>query len=269
MTFQTEIFRKQLRTQWLGADFIYQEEVHSTNTLLKTLPDRELTHGTVLLADTQTSGRGQHQRNWESEPGKNLTFTIAFKPAHADRLPLLTLSSAFAIRQALTRHYDGDYAVKWPNDLILNGRKIGGILTESLFNGQKLNRVLVGIGINVNQTQFSSEITDSATSLALHLANTPPREDLLADILLAVEDGYRKWHHFDTEFLQEINRSLIGYGEWVDLVVDGKSLNERVKFLGINEKSQLVIVTSDFEIKTYAYEQVRIFKNDSAGRIPG
>ncbi|MEX2601374.1 MAG: biotin--[acetyl-CoA-carboxylase] ligase [Balneolaceae bacterium] len=265
MTFQTEIFRKELRTQWLGADFIYRDTVGSTNTVLKTLPDRELTHGTVLLADSQTGGRGQNQRHWESEPGKNLTFTIAFKPAHADRLPLLTLSTAWSVRQALARHCPGEYTVKWPNDLMLEGRKIGGILTECLFNGQRLNRALVGIGVNVGQTTFSPDVADSATSLALHLDQTPGREILLADILLAVEDGYRKWHHYDAAFLKQVNRSLIGYGEWVGLSVNGKRLKEQVKFLGINEKSQLVIVTSDLEIKTYSYEQVRIFRDDSAG----
>ncbi|MEX0894218.1 MAG: hypothetical protein WDZ36_00550, partial [Balneolaceae bacterium] len=100
--FDIEKFQDALSTRWLGSEFLFVEQTHSTNTVLKNKPGDQISHGTVLLADAQQQGRGQYNRRWESEPGKNLTFTIAFKPPRADRLPLLTLATGEAINRVFS-----------------------------------------------------------------------------------------------------------------------------------------------------------------------
>lgn len=260
--FDIEKFQKALNTRWLGSEFLFVEQADSTNTVLKKKPAGQISHGTVLLADLQHKGRGQYDRVWESEPGKNLTFTIAFKPSGAERLPLLTLAIATAINQSLQAVSDISFQVKWPNDLMCNGGKIGGLLTESIFNGQQIDRVLIGIGLNVCQTSFSKEISSGATSLKLITDKIYERETLLADILQRIEKAYDKWNIYDDSLLHEVNRNLIGYGKWVTISIDGKTKKDKVKFLGINERGQLVILTHNYDVETFSYEQIRVDPDD-------
>ncbi|NBB77363.1 MAG: biotin--[acetyl-CoA-carboxylase] ligase, partial [Bacteroidetes bacterium] len=188
--FDTERFNHDLQTTWLGRDFIYIEETDSTNSFLKVKSSRELLHGTVALTDHQTRGRGQYERFWESDQGKNLTFTIALRPKEASRLNLLSLASAYAAARALEMHLERAVSLKWPNDLMVGGKKIGGLLTESVFSGEKPDRLLIGIGLNVNQVKFPEKLAHKATSMQLLAAKTYSRETILCDILLEAEQVY-------------------------------------------------------------------------------
>lgn len=254
--FNTNQFKKKLQTEWLGSDFIYKTETASTNSDLKRLPSDHLIHGTVLLTDSQVGGRGQYERSWISETGKNLTFTIALKPHDQDRLSLLNLVSAWGVIQALNGIYGCHFYLKWPNDILTSSGKAGGILTESIFNGSKLGRVLVGIGLNVNQLVFPG--LNKATSLALEVGEPCCREELLCRILEDIEQAYKKWQKHDIRLIHDINRSLDGFGGWVRYSVNGNKKEGKVKFLGINEKGHLRILKSDMEVKIFTYEQIRI-----------
>lgn len=260
--FDIEKFQDALQTRWLGSEFLFVEQTRSTNTELKNYPSDQISHGTVLLAEAQHEGRGQYDRYWESEPGKNLTFTIVLKPPRADRLALLTLAAAGAINEVLRTVSEDPFYIKWPNDLICRNRKIGGLLTESIFNGQNIDRVLIGIGLNICQTSFSPDLSSSATSLALVADKPFEREVLLAEILQQIEKAYLKWHKYDDSLLHSVNGNLIGYGKWVSISINGERMDERVKFLGINEKGQLVILTHNLEVRNFSYEQIRINPDD-------
>lgn len=259
--FDIETFEKNLGTQWLGANFLYREEAGSTNTEMKKIRSGELVHGTVLLADTQLKGRGQYDRKWYSEPGKNLTFTIGFRPGSPDRLPLLTLASGWAISKVIQNRYDQQCCLQLPNDVLISGKKVAGILTENIFNGLNLDRVLIGIGFNVNQTEFPAEL-EQATSLQLLLQNPVPREELMCYLLESIEETYQKWHKRDPELNHHVNRSISGYGEWVNISVNNRPEPEKVKFLGINEEGHLLILTKEFEVKKFTHEQIRIQPGD-------
>lgn len=256
--FNVESFKNQLHTTWLGSEFLYAESVDSTNTRVKKIPSSDLAHGTVLVSDNQTKGRGQYEKNWMAEPGKNLTFTIALRPPDAERLTLLTLSCANSIANVLEDILEQEVSIKWPNDILIDGKKIGGILTECCFNGQKLDRVLIGIGLNVKQTSFEGDLMHTATSVANILGKSCSRELILSQLLTAIETGYMKWHKFDANLQKEISRRMIGYGEWVLLQVNKEIRPEKYKFLGVNRKGELIVVDEQLDVNTFSYEQIRI-----------
>jgi BirA family biotin operon repressor/biotin-[acetyl-CoA-carboxylase] ligase len=256
--FDTDRFHHDLRTTWLGREFIYIEETHSTNSYLKAKPSRELIHGTVALTDHQTRGRGQYERSWESEQGKNLTFTIAFRPKEASRLNLLSLASAYATARALELHLDKGVSLKWPNDLMVAGKKVGGLLTESVFSGERPERILIGIGLNVNQEQFPKKLCPKATSMQILAGKACPREKMLCDILVEMEQVYHAWEREVPGLQQEVCKKMIGYGDWVYLSINGEVLDKMFKFIGIGKRGELLMLNEQLDVNTFRYEQVRI-----------
>lgn len=255
--FDISLFKEKLKTQWLGYPFLYLEKIDSTNTHLKKIPSEKLVHGIVLLADRQERGRGQHQRKWISEPGQNLTLTIGLKPRSSRALSIVTLATAWGVARALQNYSGIPFHLKWPNDVVIGGRKVAGILTEAVFSGSVLERLLVGIGLNVNQQQFPEDL-GQATSLAVELGRTAVREELLCHILEQIEGAYSRWEEQDPGLLRDINHSLTGYGQWVNISVNGQLDREKVKFLGVNERGYLIVLTPGLEVRTFTYEQIRI-----------
>lgn len=259
-SFDIETFRDELDTRWLGRQIDYFEQLDSTNTYAKQLPDEDVIQGRVCITDYQRKGRGQYDRGWESEPGKNLTFTIIFSPAHGERFHVLTLACALALTECL-RDMIGSKecaCVKWPNDVLLNGKKVAGLLTESVFTGDKVNRLLIGIGINVNQINFSGDVDSEATSLRRETGTEVAREKLLAELLVRIEHKYSHWHTYNPELLKAINRSILGYGQWVHLKVDGEVQNTKCKFIGLSDEGSLLVLDEEDEIKSFSYEQIRL-----------
>lgn len=136
-------------------------ELDSTQRLARERAAEGAPHGTVILADRQTAGRGRLDRRWESAPGENLTFTVVLRPRCAPReAPLLTLGAAAGLALAF------DLRVKWPNDVVTaEGRKVAGLLAEMDLAGERVVSVLLGVGLNVNQAEFPG--LPNATSLAM------------------------------------------------------------------------------------------------------
>jgi len=255
--FNSDLFKRHLKTEWLGSNFIFREKTDSTNSDLKKIASEDLVHGTVLLADHQQNGRGQYNRLWISEPGLNLTFTMAFRPAETDRLPLLTMTIGWALINFLQCEFRFKGYLKMPNDVLISRKKIAGILTENIFYGSRLDRVLIGVGLNVNQSQFSSEL-DQATSIRIENGKSCNREEMLAKLLMEIEAAYSRWTLRDPDFIRDINRSIEGYGDWVRITVNNIPEKEKVKLLGVNESGHLLILTKELEVKKFIHEQVRI-----------
>lgn len=238
---------------------IYKESVSSTNDFLKTAGEDEFNHGSVCVTDHQTQGRGQYKRVWESEKGKNLTFTIAFKPSSGDRLPLLTLCCALGVTRAINKYGVENCKIKWPNDLLIDGHKIAGLLTETVFMGRIPERVLVGIGLNVNQKKFDGGVEAEATSMLNEVGKTISREKLLCNILGEIELLYTRWHHRDTELCKDVNERLIGFGQWVKISINQEVQDNTYKFLGMNDKGECVMLNEGLNVHTFSYEQIRVF----------
>ncbi|MEX0719733.1 MAG: biotin--[acetyl-CoA-carboxylase] ligase [Balneolaceae bacterium] len=256
--FNQQLFEKHLSTSWLGRSFYYFEELASSNTQAKKIMGDSPLHGAVVLTDHQRGGRGQHQRKWETMPGENLTFSLIFEPKKNERFTLLTLACALAVSECINNEAQITTHLKWPNDILHKKKKLCGILTETQFSGNTLDKIIVGIGLNVNQQKYGQELSNVATSLALINSNEYSREKLLAEILLKIEYNYRLWNQHKPELVKQINHTLIGYGEWVKLQVNNQELDGDYKFLGVNEAGALVALNSLLDVQTFAFEQVRV-----------
>ena len=256
--FNQHVFEQLLATSWLGQSFLYQEELDSTNTYLKDIDRGELVHGLTVLADTQTHGRGQYKRTWFAEPQKNLTFSMAFMPTKPERFHVLTLAFALAISEYVETVTEKESHIKWANDVYVDGKKIAGLLTETIFSGQKLNRIIIGIGFNVNQSEFGDEVSDIAISLSRITDKEFRREHVLSDLLTRCEHYYRLWHQQDRNLIKKINNRLIGIGEWIQLEVNNELIDGIYKFIGINERGNLLVLNKELEAHTFSYEQIKV-----------
>jgi BirA family biotin operon repressor/biotin-[acetyl-CoA-carboxylase] ligase len=256
--FDTTLFKKELSTSWLGRELFFFDRLDSTNTYAKNIERDGSRHGALILTDDQFEGRGQYDRTWKSDPSLNLTFSLIFAPSKGERLTVLTLSAALAIAETIEESTKEAVTIKWPNDVLIKGQKVAGLLTETLFNGNTFERAIVGIGINVDQDKFDENIHGKATSIKKISNQDSSRERLLARLLSRIEYYYRLWETMDIELIKQVNKKLIGYGKWTNLIVNDELLDGEFKFLGINEAGQMVVLNKELEVNTFSYEQVRV-----------
>lgn len=183
-----------LETKKIGRNFLYYEEVDSTQKYAKRLAEESVIEGTTIYADYQTAGIGTHNRKWYSEKGKNIAFTFLLYPnCNIKQLENLTLEIAEKIIEAIYELYKIKLDIKKPNDLIINEKKVGGILTETQISGETVKKLFVGIGINVHQTTFDNKICKIATSLQKEYPKTKFEiEAIVAKILNKLEKIYEE-----------------------------------------------------------------------------
>lgn len=171
----------------LGRPLDYRATTRSTNDDAMAAARAGAPHGATFVADEQTAGRGRRGHRWSSSPGESLTFSVLLRPALTlERLSALTLAVGLAVRDAVAPRVAAPVLVKWPNDVLVQEKKLAGILVESQLSGGALSAVVIGIGINVAAHELPEEIRDIATSLALSGATDLDREALLADLLEAL-----------------------------------------------------------------------------------
>lgn len=188
----TQLIQANLTTQQLGRNIEHFPVTESTNTEAKELATEGAQEGTVVTADNQTAGRGRHGQSWFCGAGKGLVFSVILRPNIRGRssglIPLLT---GVAVVEAL-EEFNLKPALKWPNDILLNKKKCGGILMEGKFQGELLISVVIGIGLNVNErlNELPSELLATSTSVAEETGTTVQRELLLASILNNLEPWY-------------------------------------------------------------------------------
>lgn len=158
------------------------DSVDSTNAYAKTLIGQGKTDSALIVAEKQTQGRGRLGRQWHSERWKNLTFSLIVKPeVPAGSIGVLTLCVAESLASAVQTHLQISLKTKWPNDLLIDGKKVCGILMESVMMGEKVSPLVIGIGLNVNQRNFPSDL--DATSLSLSTGKPVDRLTLLSEIV--------------------------------------------------------------------------------------
>jgi BirA family biotin operon repressor/biotin-[acetyl-CoA-carboxylase] ligase len=155
-----------LKTHTIRGPIYHFETVESTNDTAKILGTQDAAEGTLVVAESQTAGRGRLGRYWLSPPGVGIYASILLRPPlPPTELPQITLSTAVAVVRALTRAVGVTPGIKWPNDLILKGKKLGGILTEMETESDQIRYLVVGMGLNVNNPDFPRELGGRATSL--------------------------------------------------------------------------------------------------------
>ncbi len=186
--------RRGLKTKTFGNKIYAFETIDSTNNCGKVLASVGALEGVVIIAEEQTAGKGRLGRTWQANPGENLTFSLLLRPrVSPDALNLLPLYIAVAVAEAIERVVDLKVECKWPNDLLVNGKKIGGILIEGSVKENIVEHVVIGLGLNVNQTQFSPDFKTRATSLRLESRQQVDRTKLFREVISLLETQYKSY----------------------------------------------------------------------------
>ncbi len=187
-----------LNTHTFGRDIKFYQEIDSTNNCLKRLASEGAQEGTVVVANCQTAGRGRLGRNWQSAPEKGIWMSVLLRPQlHPSEVQVLTLAASAAVCKALEPLNIKGLGIKWPNDILVGGKKVCGILTEMSAEAERVSWVVVGIGINVNHLprDFPAELSDTATSLRIESKNDSliNRSIVASNIINSLEEIYLKY----------------------------------------------------------------------------
>jgi BirA family biotin operon repressor/biotin-[acetyl-CoA-carboxylase] ligase len=206
-----------LKTRRFTGPVHHFETLDSTNDLAKDLATRGAPEGTVVVAEAQTGGRGRLGREWDSPPGVGLYVSLVLRPMLPPlELPQITLTTAVAVVRAVRRAAPVTPGIKWPNDLLVNGKKLGGILTEMETESDRIRHVVVGLGLNVNNPEFPPELAARATSLTLATGGSFSRVKLLQAWLEEFEALYDRFlNQGFTEILAEWKASAVTLGKMV------------------------------------------------------
>ncbi len=244
-----------LSTKWLGRIFYQYDEIDSTNTELKRMAsaDPALPNGVMAITDNQVAGRGRRGRAWSAPAGVNVAMSFLLKPDFApDRASMLTILAALAVARgveetALDNGADQKVkcSIKWPNDVLLNNKKLCGILTEMSSELDFIHYVIVGIGINVNLEEFPEEISDIATSISLECKKKISRASLVDAVLRAYEDIYETFlETCDLSGLMEEYNSRLASMNIQVRVLDPKGEFTGIS-RGINSEGELIVDKED------------------------
>lgn len=271
-------------TKWLGKERIHKELTDSTSNDISRLALSGAKEGIVVTADMQTAGKGRRGRIWKTEAGTSLLFSMLLRPKLVpDAAPQITLLMAMAVAKAIRNMTGLDAKIKWPNDVVVNGKKVCGILTEMQLKDGRIDFVVVGTGVNMNQTSIPAEFENSATSLWLerrmqtlvadktaeelsHVQKMQSlkengesdnfnRNTLLESILNVFEEYYELFLQKQdlSDWVIEYNEQLVSFDKEVK-VLDPKGEFAGIS-KGINEKGELLVVLSNGEVVTvYAGE---------------
>ncbi|MBI5664696.1 MAG: biotin--[acetyl-CoA-carboxylase] ligase [Nitrospirae bacterium] len=248
----------------IGREIIYLESSASTNdSAFEIGRERTGPDGIVVVAEMQTKGRGRLGRNWVSPAGVNLYFTVLLSPPFPpEEASLMTLAAPVAIASAVIKYTGLAAQIKWPNDIMINGKKTGGVLIEMKSGKAASHLLAVGIGINVNMSPdvLPSEIRPLATSLKMEKGESISRSELLGAILADLEHTYKN-------LLNGNKRALIN--EWLRLnCTIGKrvSVRDHARTItgtadSINERGELIVKLFTGETETVRAGDVTILKN--------
>lgn len=247
------------QTAWAGQNILFYKETDSTNIQAKQAGEHGAPHGTLVVSETQTAGRGRRGRGWVSSPGGSIYMSLMLRPSfEPDKAPMLTLVMAYSVARALEEclaKARGKIQIKWPNDIVLNGKKLVGILTEMSTQIDYINHVVIGVGINVNIESFPEEIKATATSLRMETGISFKRAPLIVETMRQFEKNYEQFVRcHDLSFLrEEYNGLLVNLGK--DVMIHDAREAYRAKALGINEKGELLVRGEDGSVETiYAGE---------------
>ena len=246
-------------TVFLGKEIINLTDCHSTNEVALSMVRSGLIHeGAFVIAYNQTKGKGQRGSQWESSPGLNLTFSMVLFPTFLsinDQF-ILNMAIAIGVKQGLNR-YVNDLAVKWPNDFYYDGKKLGGMLLENRIKGQYLDHSIIGLGINVNQTDFK---TRGAISLKDITGTELDLNEVLSEILRHVEIWYR---HLQTKSFKSIKETyqnmLYLFDKWATYD-DGEIFSGKIT--GVGNFGHLEMSKQNGEQIRYELKQIRLIRND-------
>lgn len=242
-----------------GACLIYCKEVDSTNNLAKRLAEDGAPHGALAVAESQQNGKGRRGRSWISPPGTGIWMSIVMRP---DFIPAkasaLTLVAALAVQRAIAEMLEVESFIKWPNDIVVDGRKICGILTEMNSDMDGIHYIITGIGINVNQDSFPEELEKTATSLKIQTRREVRRAKLIGEVLKWMEVYYNIFIRTEdmSLLIREYNQVMVNRGREVT-VLEPKGRWTGIA-QGINQEGELLVETAGGAVRTVGSGEVSV-----------
>lgn len=246
-----------IETAWAGKNIVFYETIGSTNTQAKQLAEEGAVHGTLVAAQEQSAAKGRRGRNWQAEAGSNVYMSIILRPQFSpEKASMLTLVMALSVAEALRELCGVQAAIKWPNDIVINRKKVCGILTEmalSLENGE-IQYVVTGVGINLNQQEFPEEIKDTATSVLKECQRAFSRAEVIAKVMECFERDYALFlKTFDLSAMKaEYEALLVNHNKQVR-VLDAKGEYRGIA-RGIDNGGELLVETQEGIKRVYAGE---------------
>ncbi|WP_163537637.1 biotin--[acetyl-CoA-carboxylase] ligase [Gracilibacillus sp. YIM 98692] len=246
-----------LHTKWLGKNLIYKEELGSTQTLAHQLAQDDAPHGTVVITNNQTSGRGRLNRKWESNHSDGIWMSIILRPKLAPyNASQMTLFTAVTLVDTLNTLTNLNVQIKWPNDLFINGKKCCGILTEMQAELDGIQYMVIGIGMNVNQDahSFSEELLHQATSIRMETGEQWDRKQLITAILDNFEKAYKTYmDNGFSQIKQKWTKNAYKLNEKVHITMSNQSFDATIK--GITEDGALLVFSDEEElVRVYSAE---------------
>ena len=245
-----------LETKWAGRPLICLDETDSTNNEVKRLAENGQGNGCTVVADFQSGGKGRRGRAWVTPKGSAIALSILLRPELApDKASMLTLVAGLAVAKSVREVTGLETGIKWPNDVVIDGKKISGTLTEMSMEMGAIHYVVIGTGINANMTEFPEEIQGIATSLRLQTGNRVDRAAIICAYLKAFEEYYEKFLVCgNMELLKEDYAKLL-----VNMDKEVKVLQPENEYTGIargiDELGQLLVEKEDGTVeKVYAGE---------------
>jgi BirA family biotin operon repressor/biotin-[acetyl-CoA-carboxylase] ligase len=244
--------RSGLRTRVFGRKIYTFASIDSTNNCAKAVAGCGAEEGTVVLAEEQTAGRGRMGRSWIADPDKNLTFSVLLRPrVPPEHISLFSLYAAIAIAKAVEQLTGLTVECKWPNDLLIKGKKFSGILLEGAIKQNAVDFVIIGIGVNVNQESFPTDFASRATSLLIESRKVVRRDQLFREILVQLESHYTRIasHGPATVVPEWVGRSAM-INQPVSVSLQGETITGVVK--GVSPEGGLVLSVGNTERTLYA-----------------
>ena len=251
-----EKIREYTKCKWMAKEVVLLEETGSTNVEAARLVQQGMDHGTVVIADRQTCGKGRRGRSWHTPENTSIAMSFLLKPQlEAEYASMLTLVQAMAVAEAVEEVTALKSQIKWPNDILINEKKVCGILTEMNLSGSEISSIIIGTGINVNQESFPEEIREIATSLKNESGKAQCREKLIGALCEKFEQYYEQF--LATKdlscIIEENNARLVSAGRRVR-VLDPKG-EYTGEAIGINAQGELQVRQDDGKIiNVYAGE---------------
>lgn len=251
-----------LETNRLGHDIYYYDQVDSTQTIAQELANKGVKEGAIVVADEQTGGRGRMARAWYSPKETGIWMSLILRPKiPIQHTPQLTLLTAVAIVQAIEEISGLSPVIKWPNDILINGKKVVGILTELQAEADRVHAVIIGMGINVNQNQdhFPVHIKEIATSLFIEKGKYFTRAEIIQKILLSFE---RLYDQFLKDGFKPIKSLWESYAISLKQMITARTLSGTIrgKAIGINDEGVLLVQTEEGEVKHIYSADIEISK---------
>jgi len=234
------LYKIPANTLFIGKNLIFVPECHSTNDLaIAKSHEPDIAEGTVVITDSQTAGRGQRGNVWKASPGMNLTFSIILKPAFLQPKDqfYLNIITSLAVRDFLQTKTDVEIKVKWPNDVLINGKKLCGILIENQLKGSRISNTVAGIGLNINQRVFD---LPTATSLTLIANKTFALPEVFEQLLSHLEARYLELVHGNYKRLMaHYEQALYWHGAAHEFTSNGEMFTGVIR--GVDDAGRLKI----------------------------